>query len=220
MPGLLRGPHHLADEGLWALAAAVAMLNTPGPDAKVRPADLTLILHTHLHRDHVRSTAALRRHTDAPVVYHPADELLMRQGQNGKLTPTSVFSGIPAWLLSYASFETITRDVDVGDNMRLDAFGITGHVVHTPGHTPGSISLVLAAGAAPVDDLLMGGRLAGKVCPYRSHNHYFADDLSRAHASLARLLTKPVKMLFPGHGGPLTAEAVHGWAAGNAMDAA
>ena len=35
MPGLLRGPHHLADEGLRALAAAVAVLDAPGPDAQV-----------------------------------------------------------------------------------------------------------------------------------------------------------------------------------------
>ena len=34
-PGLLRGPHHLADEGLWALAATVAVLDASRPDAQV-----------------------------------------------------------------------------------------------------------------------------------------------------------------------------------------
>jgi hypothetical protein len=32
---LLRGSRHLADEGLWALAAVVAVLDAPGPDAQV-----------------------------------------------------------------------------------------------------------------------------------------------------------------------------------------
>jgi hypothetical protein len=31
----LRGPHHFADEGLWALAARVAVLNASGPDPQV-----------------------------------------------------------------------------------------------------------------------------------------------------------------------------------------
>jgi len=35
MSGLLRGAHYLADEGLWALAAAVAVLDAAGPDAQV-----------------------------------------------------------------------------------------------------------------------------------------------------------------------------------------
>src|SRR6185437_7822420 len=35
VPRLLRGPHHLADEGLRTLAAAVAMLDAPRPDAQV-----------------------------------------------------------------------------------------------------------------------------------------------------------------------------------------
>src|SRR6185312_3633261 len=35
MPGLLRGPHHLADKGLRALSATVAMMDTPRPDAQV-----------------------------------------------------------------------------------------------------------------------------------------------------------------------------------------
>jgi hypothetical protein len=35
MPSLLRGAHHLADEGLWALATAIALLDAPWPDAQV-----------------------------------------------------------------------------------------------------------------------------------------------------------------------------------------
>ena len=35
MPGLLRGPHHLADESLRALAAVVALLDAPWPDAQI-----------------------------------------------------------------------------------------------------------------------------------------------------------------------------------------
>jgi hypothetical protein len=35
MTGLLRGPHHLADEGLRALATAVAMLDASWPNAQI-----------------------------------------------------------------------------------------------------------------------------------------------------------------------------------------
>jgi len=36
MTRLLRGPHHLADEGLWALAGLIAVLNAPGAECAGR----------------------------------------------------------------------------------------------------------------------------------------------------------------------------------------
>jgi glyoxylase-like metal-dependent hydrolase (beta-lactamase superfamily II) len=41
--------------------------------------------------------------------------------------------------------------------MDMKAFGVDGKVVCTPGHTAGSISVVLSTGEAIVGDLLMGG---------------------------------------------------------------
>jgi hypothetical protein len=131
--------------------------------AGVHPTDLSLILHTHVHVDHVGSTAALRRYTDAPVAYHDADDFLMQRGNNGTLKPTSCGSWLPAKVLSNVVFQTVPEHLSVSDGTRLDTFGVRGRIMHTPGHTPGSISLVLDDGAALVGDLLMGGWLAGKL---------------------------------------------------------
>ena len=62
----------------------------------IRAADLSLILHTHVHSDHVGSTAALRGHTKALTAYHSADDLIMRRGNNGTLKPTGPGGWIPA----------------------------------------------------------------------------------------------------------------------------
>jgi glyoxylase-like metal-dependent hydrolase (beta-lactamase superfamily II) len=45
----------------------------------------------------------------------------------------------------------------------LSAFGIEGTVIPTPGHTEGSISVILPRGEAIAGDLLMGGFLFRKL---------------------------------------------------------
>jgi glyoxylase-like metal-dependent hydrolase (beta-lactamase superfamily II) len=81
-------------------------------------------------------------------------------------------------------------------------------VVFTPGHTPGSISVLTQANEMIVGDLLMGGYLGGWFLPTRPGLHYFADDLDRLQVSVHRLLELAPRLVHPGHGGPLDLEAI------------
>jgi hydroxyacylglutathione hydrolase len=89
------------------------------------------IVSTHTHIDHVGGLPALHRATGAPVLIHEADlglyKALDRQAQ---------MIGIPL------PESMLIRDfVKEGDNIRWG--GYQAQVLHTPGHTPGSISLVV-----------------------------------------------------------------------------
>lgn len=97
--------------------------------------------------------------------------------------------------------------------MRLDELGVAGVVLHTPGHTPGSISVVLDSGDAIVGDLLMGGYLGGAILPTRPAFHYFAADLPGVMVSLDRVLAAASGRLFVGHGGPVPHAAALRWLA-------
>ncbi|MDE3109981.1 MAG: MBL fold metallo-hydrolase [Acidobacteriota bacterium] len=117
------------------------------------------IVSTHTHIDHVGGLAALQRATGAPVLIHEDDLALyhsldMQAGWLGIPTPELVRA--PDFLKE-------------GDTLRWGDF--TAQVLHTPGHTQGSISLVFnsagdatakarsTAAATPHDDVANADRL-------------------------------------------------------------
>lgn len=182
----------------------------------VKVRDLALILHTHVHSDHFGNTADLAAEAGCPVAYHPNDRLLAMRGDNGPLRGVGLRGRVLAKMLSHLPFQGRAADVDADDGLRLDAFGIAGSVLHTPGHTPGSISVVLDSGDAILGDVIMGGWAGGAILPSRPNFHYFADDLSVAMASLDRILDATTGRLFVGHGGPIARDAVARWRATHA----
>jgi glyoxylase-like metal-dependent hydrolase (beta-lactamase superfamily II) len=116
----------------------------PGDDtdrilAILRRHDLKIraIVSTHTHIDHVGGLAALHRATGAPVLIHHDDLELYRH-----LDIQAQWLGMPT-----PAQVSIKDFVKEGDTLRWGGF--VASVLHTPGHTPGSISLVVRDGAAP-----------------------------------------------------------------------
>jgi len=89
------------------------------------------IVSTHTHIDHVGGLAALHRSTGAPVLIHEADLELYRH-----LDTQAQWLGVPT-----PESTRIEDFVEEGATIRWGGFA--AHVLHTPGHTPGSISLVV-----------------------------------------------------------------------------
>ncbi|MFM9196215.1 MAG: hypothetical protein ACKOWG_10825, partial [Planctomycetia bacterium] len=141
----------------------------------------------------------------------PGDRPLATRGNNGPLLGVGLRGRILARLLAHLPFRTRAADIDAEEGSRLDAFGVYGSILHTPGHTPGSISVLLDAGDAIVGDVIMGGWAGGAIRPSQPNFHYFADDLSGAMASVDRILAANPGGLFVGHGGPLKHEVVVKW---------
>ena len=72
-----------------------------------------------------------------------------------------------------------------------------------PGHTPGSLVVVLDDGRAFVGDRMLGGALGGAVWPDRPGEHYFHADRAANLLNIRTLLALPVWTYFLGHGGPV-----------------
>lgn len=91
------------------------------------------IVSTHAHIDHVGGLAKLYQYTAAPVMMH-TDDLPLYRGMEAQ----AAFLGMRAPLL--VEVHQLLREGDV-----LQWGDFFANVIHTPGHTPGSVSLYLPA---------------------------------------------------------------------------
>jgi glyoxylase-like metal-dependent hydrolase (beta-lactamase superfamily II) len=118
------------------------------------------IISTHTHIDHVGGLAQLHAATGAPVLIHEADMPLY-----GRLDMQAQFLGVP--VPPTAKIDEYVKD---GDTVRWG--GYTAQIIHTPGHTPGSIALFSdvarredkATGDAAASPLVCGAGRCGIFC--------------------------------------------------------
>jgi len=175
------------------------------------PEDLSLILITHAHADHAGSVAALKRRAPhVPVAIHADDTPLLVSGKPEALQPTCTFGRVLKRFVS-EPFEGLEPDVVLHDGFDLAPYGLCGNVLHTPGHTVGSSSIVLQSGEALIGDVLMGGMMGGNLFPTKPRLHYFATDCQANQLSLQRIMAYNPNRVFVGHGGPLDAQRVLDW---------
>jgi hydroxyacylglutathione hydrolase len=194
-PRLLRetfpvGPLRCNCTLLANLESREAMVVDPGDEiadilARLARHHLTLkqIVVTHAHIDHIGGAAQLKRVTGAPVLFHQADLpiLDMLEMQAGWL-------GIP-------TPEKVTLDQSANDGLATGIPGLEAEVIHTPGHTPGSICLLF-----PKQELLLAGDtlFAGSVGRTDLPG---GDTQTLLHSIHTRVLLLPERTLVvPGHG--------------------
>jgi len=173
----------------------------------VAPERVALVLHTHGHMDHAGSTRALKQRLRVPAAVHPADAGKMRIGNSAPLVPLRLSSRILSLFLD-PRFPPVAPDVMVEEGYSLREFGIAATAVHTPGHTPGSISILFDDGRAIAGDLMMGGIWGGAYRRFDPGYHYYAEDLTELRRSIRKLLERGAKTIYLGHGGPLEAARV------------
>jgi glyoxylase-like metal-dependent hydrolase (beta-lactamase superfamily II) len=159
--------------------------------------DLRLILITHAHLDHYGSAAALQKETRAPVAIHAADEADMAKGKT-RLGAVRLFGRVVKAALPLVERrlrpEPTRADVILSDGSQLDEYGLPARILHTPGHTPGSCSLIVEGGIAFVGDLV-----SPMVWPHAQL--FYAHDWPELARSLEAVQTLRPRWVYSGHGG-------------------
>jgi glyoxylase-like metal-dependent hydrolase (beta-lactamase superfamily II) len=181
------------------------------------PADVVLVIATHAHADHAGGAARLQA-LGAPVLGGSADLAAFQAGHNDTLRaigPEAAF--VKAAFIREGSFPALTPDLLLRDapgaaSLDLRPYGVGGVAVRLPGHTPGSIAVLLDTGEALAGDIVRGGYMGGRLAPRRPLTHYFHADEPGARAAVRALLRWGATRLYVGHGGPLDADRLRSWA--------
>lgn len=159
----------------------------------VAPQDLALILLTHGHSNHAGCAAELRRRTGAQIALHSGDVPLVRAGRNGVIAVQDWLGRVLRPFVD-EEFEAFEPDLVFKEGIALEPYGLRGRVLPTPGHTAGSISIVLANGEALIGDVLRGSL----VWPNRARAHYFCNDPELNQRSIVRLAREGLLRCHPG----------------------
>jgi glyoxylase-like metal-dependent hydrolase (beta-lactamase superfamily II) len=162
----------------------------------VEPKQLALILLTHGHSDHAGCAAELKRRSGANIALHLGDAALARSGENGILAAQDWMGRLVRPFVN-EPFEAFEPDLLFRDGFSLEPHGIKGRVLATPGHTPGSASVLLGSGEAIIGDVLRGSML----WPNKASPHFFCNDPELNTRSIVRLAREGLLRCHPGQFG-------------------
>ena len=185
--------HILADERSHeaiAIDTAIPSLNWIAAELDARGWSLKLIVSTHGHWDHIGENAAVAAHAGAEIAVHPLDRAMLTDPEP-LWAPFDIPPSVPA--------------IELAEGGEIRFGGVRLQVLHTPGHTPGSVCLFGADdGTLFSGDTLFAGGWGRVDLPGGS-----AEQMAE---SLVRLMTleNPVRVL-PGHGSRTTIGRERAW---------
>ena len=172
--------------------------------AGCKPGDLKLIIITHGHLDHNGNTAYLHEKYGAKVAVHGGDSVMTESGDMFRgvkgLAVTIIRMILP--LMGMSRYDSFKPDIILEDGHDLSEHGLDARVIHVPGHSKGSIGVLLTGG-----DLFCGDILGNTGKPEKTT---IVDDSAELDASVDRLKTLEIETVYPGHGKPFRMEQFMG----------
>ena len=166
------------------------------------PDNLKLVIITHGDFDHTGNCAELQHKYGAKIAMHSGDVAMVKTGAPVKRQAKSILGKLFLWLGERMGgrFDCFEPDVLLEDGQGLAGYGWAAKVLHTPGHTQGSIAVLTDDG-----QLFVGDTLTNQTKPAGAS---FIENEQELQDSLATLKRTKSRMVYPGHGKPFAFEAL------------
>jgi hydroxyacylglutathione hydrolase len=190
-------------------AAKHAVLEKELESAGCRPGNFKLIIMTHGDQDHTGNGAYLRRRYSVKIAMHRYETGVVENGDDTlsrRRMPLleRIFSKIILKVLSlfarFGKFEQFRPDFTIDDGHDLSEYGVDAKVLHIPGHSRGSIGILTNDGSLFCGDLLWNMS--------RPATHSLVDNPAELKASVEKLKSLKINMVYPGHGKPFPMETL------------
>jgi hydroxyacylglutathione hydrolase len=169
----------------------------------VRTTHLGLVVLTHAHADHAGLAAELQRIYGAKVAIGQGDFVRSLAGVNDELRPTSFTATLLKPFIPNV-FPELQADIVVNEPVDLAPWGVAGKVISMPGHTAGSVVVVLGNKTAFVGDMMAGGALGGMFFAHDPTEHYYHADREANLRNIKKMIAMGIETFYLGHGGPVS----------------
>jgi glyoxylase-like metal-dependent hydrolase (beta-lactamase superfamily II) len=167
--------------------------------AGCKPGDLDLIAITHGDFDHTGNAAYLCNTFGAQIAMHRDDAGMLERGDmfwnrtSGGVLARAIGRLSPL-LFGFGKSARRSPDLFLSDGDDLSTYGFEARVLSLPGHSRGSIGVLIAGG-----DLFCGDLFENSAQPGLGQ---LIDDPAAAQASVEKLSALTVHTVYPGHGQP------------------
>ena len=156
------------------------------------------LILTHTHMDHSENSHRIKEKYNSMVIVHSNEASYLSSGINVIPGGTNVFTHfLIKYLAKYSApkirYTPCKYDFVVDTKSDLHSFGFNAYILHTPGHSPGSMSVIIDDEVAVVGDTMFGVFKGSVFPPY-------ADDIDQMINSWGKLLETNCSVFLPGHG--------------------
>lgn len=165
---------------------------------------LSCLILTHTHFDHAENASKLKERYNCQIICHKSEAKNLKNGDNilpqGTYPITRVMVNLIGKRLQlHYNYEPAEPDILVDEKLDLRAFGFNAYIIYTPGHSRGSMSVIIEYEIAIVGDTMHG------VFPNSAYPP-FADEPKTMVESWKKLLDTDCNLFLPGHGSGITRE--------------
>lgn len=158
--------------------------------------NVKLILLTHGHVDHCQNAAFLAEKLGCPAGIGAGDIPLLRDGRTRRVYGRGLIGTVYAMasnqIIEHQKFTSITPAVVLEEGMPLSPYGVEGKIVALPGHTAGSVGVLLDSGEFFVGDAMQN--IGAPACAW------CYEDREEAQRSTELIRTMGAVRIFYGHG--------------------